>query len=346
MKLDQGQLAQTARLLKESEKVWITTHVKSDGDGIGSEIALYRALRAMGKDARVVNDTCVPHSLRFLMRCEGEILLYDPLRDLPFLREADTAVVLDVGLAYRLGRLEQPFLESGARKVCLDHHLDHDPIFTHSLVDSTATSTGEVLYPLLKAMGVPITPDVAAPLFASISVDSGNFAYERCTPETFRTAADLVAAGANPYQVHLSLNWERPLEEIRLEGEVIQRLRIDPCGRVAHSEVTAEMLRRYRINPMEMPTVVNIPLSLKDVEVALLFVEMEPCCIKVSARSKGAVRVSDLAHRFGGGGHPLAAGFSVKTSLDEARTRVLAEARDLLGLPSRACADVKDIKAG
>lgn len=345
MNLDGGQLDRIARLLLESEKVWITTHVKSDGDGIGSEIALLRALRAMGKDARVVNDTCVPHSLHFLMGHEGEIHVYDPVKDLPFLREADTAVVLDVGLAYRLGRLEEPFLQSGARKICLDHHLDLDAVFTHSLVDSSATSTGEILYVLLKTMGAPVTPDVAAPLFASISVDSGNFAYERCTPETFRTAADLVEAGANPYRVHLSLNWERPLEEVRLEGEVIQRLRIDPSGRVAHSEVTAEMLRQYKINPMEMPTVVNIPLSLRGVEVALLFVEMAPCCIKVSARSKGAVRVSDLAHRFNGGGHPLAAGFSVKASLDEARTLVLAQARDLLGMPARGCCERKDTQA-
>jgi phosphoesterase RecJ-like protein len=99
------------------------------------------------------------------------------------------------------------------------------------------------------------------------------------------------------------------------------------------------MLRQYRINPMEMPTVVNIPLSLVGVELALLFVEMAPCCIKVSARSKGRAKVSDLAHAFGGGGHPLAAGFSVKATLDEARTQVLTAARNLLGLESKTCAE-------
>lgn len=337
MKLDQGRIQEVARVLAGSRKVWITTHVKSDGDGIGAELALCRALNSMGKDARIINDTMVPYGLRFLMVDEGEILHYDPARDLEHLREADTVVVLDVGLAYRLGRMERAFLESPACKICLDHHLDHDAVFQHLLLDPYATSTGEILYPLLKAMGAKVTRDVATALFASINVDSGNFAYERCTPETFRTAADLVAAGASPYEVHLNLNWERPLEEIRLEGEVIQRLRMDPSGQVAHSEVTAEMLRQYKINPMEMPTVVNIPLSLRGVEVALLFVEMEPCSIKVSARSKGRVKVSDLAKQFGGGGHPLAAGFSVKACLDEARTRVLSATRGLLGLPSRAC---------
>ena len=332
-----AQLDQVAGILRGSRRIWVTTHIKSDGDGIGCELALYRALASTGKDVRVVNDTMVPRALRFLMDRDDEIARYDPFRDNPYLKTADTIVVLDVGLSYRLGRLESEFLASRAVKICLDHHLDRDGVFTHSLADSQATSTGEILYPLLKRMGAPITERVSTPLFASISVDSGNFAYERCTPQTFRIAADLIEAGASPYQIHLGLNWQRHFEEVKLDGDVIQRLRVDPSGQIAHSEVTSEMLQRLQIDPMEMPTVVNIPLSLDGVEIALLFVEMEPCYIKVSARSKGRVRVSDLARQFGGGGHPLAAGFSLRGSLDEARAKVLAAARGLLGVSSRPC---------
>jgi phosphoesterase RecJ-like protein len=252
----------------------------------------------------------------------------------------DTIVVLDVGLTYRLGRMESPFLESKAKKICIDHHLDVDASFDLSLTEPGATSTGEILYGLLKSLGAPLTPDVSTPLYTSISVDSGNFSYERCTPETFRIASELVDAGAVPYWIHLRLNWQRSMAEVKLDGEVIQRLRTDPTGEIAHSEVTQGMLRQYEIDPMEIPTLVNIPLSIEGVEIALLFVELKHSHIKVSARSKGKVQVCDLAKFFGGGGHPLAAGFSIEACLDEARTKVLGEARRLLGYAKNCLQEV------
>ena len=330
-------LRDVAERLRQSRKVWLTTHVKSDGDGIGCELALLRALRAMGKEAVAVNDTVVPKALRFLLNSPDEILLYDPARDDAFLRSADTVVVLDVGLTYRLGRLEPLFLDTAAVKICVDHHLERDGGFDLVLGDPDAGSTGELLCVLLAAMGPALTPEVATPLFTAIAVDTGSFSYERCTSETFRVAADLVAAGAQPYAIHLALNWQRPLAELQLEAEVVQRLHRDVSGEVACSEVTLDMLRRYQIDPMEMPAVVNIPLALDGVEVALLFVELEPCTIKVSARSKGRVRVNCLAQRFGGGGHPLAAGFSVKAPLEKAKATVLEAARQFLGHPSGVC---------
>ncbi len=323
-------IAAAASTLRTARRVWITTHVKSDGDGIGCELALLRALASLGVEARAINDTLVPRTLRFLLARPDEVLVYDPSRDDAFLRAADTVVVVDVGLAYRLGRLEARFGESAGVKICLDHHLDMDPAFHHVLCDPDLNATGEILYPLLRALGAPLTREVASPLFVSISVDSGNFCYERCTPETFRIASELVAAGAEPYPLHVALNWSRALSEVKLEGEVIRMLRVDPGGAVACSTVSAEMLARYAMDPMEMPNIVNIPLSLEGVEIALLFVELEPGRVKVSARGKGRVKVCELARAFGGGGHPLAAGFSVQGTLEEARTAVLAVCRRLL----------------
>jgi phosphoesterase RecJ-like protein len=330
LKLAESDFIAPARALLGARILWLTTHVKSDGDGIGCELALLRALRAMGKEARVINDTAVPRPLRFLEEDPDEILIYDPARDDAFLSQADAIVVLDVGLTYRLGRLEEAFLKSGATKICLDHHLDADPAFAHALSDPSSGSTGEILYRLLKAAGAPINPRVAAPLFAAISVDTGSFSYERCSPRTFQYASELVDAGAEPYKIHMALNWQRSLEEVRMEGEVIARMRLDPSGEVAYSEVTAEMLRRNRIDPMDLSAVVNIPLSLAGVELALLFVEVSPGSVKVSARSKGRVRANALAHRFGGGGHPLASGFCVQAPLGEAREAVIEEARRLV----------------
>lgn len=326
-------LETVATVLRSARRVWLTTHVKSDGDGVGCELALLRALESLGLEVRAINATVVPRCLHFLMRRPEEIALYDPARDDAFLASADAVVVLDVGLAYRLGTLARPFFESRATKVCIDHHLEVDQHFDHVLADPSLNATGELLLPLVRALGVPVTEEVATPLFASISVDSGNFSYERCTPETFRAAADLVAAGARPYSLHVNLRWRRRLEEIKMEGEIIARLARDESGLVAWSSAPAEILRRHGVDPMEMPEWVNLPLSLEGVEVALLFVELEPGMVKVSARGKGRVRVSELARAFGGGGHPLAAGFSVRGTLEEARDAVVPAARIMLGLP-------------
>lgn len=330
MKLTEKDLDCAARALLSARTLWLTTHVKSDGDGIGCELALLRALRAMGKEARVINDTAVPNPLRFLEEEHDEILVYDPARDAAFLSRADTIVVLDVALTYRLGRLENVLLQSSATKICLDHHLDADAVFTHTLSDPSSGSTGEILYRLLHAAGARIEPRVAEPLFAAISVDSGSFSYERCSPRTFQFASELLAAGAEPYKIHMALNWQRSLEELKLEGEVIARMRVDSCTEVAYSEVTADMLRRNGIDPMDLSAVVNIPLSLAGIELALLFVEVAPGSVKVSARSKGRVKANALARRFGGGGHPLAAGFCLQASLEEVKARVLIEARQMV----------------
>ncbi len=330
MKLTESDFAAAAQALLDARTLWLTTHVKSDGDGIGCELALVRALRAMGKEARVINDTPVPHPLRFLEEEPDEILVYDPARDARFLSRADTVVVLDVALTYRLGRMEGVFLQSGATKICVDHHLDGDPVFAHLLSDPSSGSTGEILCRLLKAAGARMEPRVATPLFTAISVDSGSFSYERCSPRTFQCASELVAAGAEPYKIHMALNWQRSLEELKLEGEVIARMRVDSSGEVAHSEVTADMLLRNGMDPMDLSSVVNLPLSLAGVELALLFVEVAPGSIKVSARSKGRVKANALAHRFGGGGHPLAAGFCLQSPLDAAKVQVLEEARRMV----------------
>lgn len=337
MSLREKDLESVASIILNAQKLWLTTHLKSDGDGVGCELALLRALQELGKDARAINDTVVPKALQFLQESPGEILVYDPARDDAFIRGADTVVVLDVGLSYRLGRLDKAFSEASGAKICIDHHLEVDSVFAQVLTDHEAGSTGEILFRLLKTAGIGLNARVSTPLFAAISVDTGSFSYERCTPRTFLAASELVAAGADPYQIHMNLNWQRTLQEVKLEGEVIQNLCLDPSGLIAYSEVSRDMLQRYLIDPMEMPTVVNVPLSVGGVEIALLFVELEPCCINVSARSKGRVLIDRLARRFGGGGHPLAAGFTIKATLDQAKAWTLAAARELLAKPSSLC---------
>jgi len=319
---------QLADAIARSEQIVITTHIKADGDGIGSELALRRALRGMGKDARVINDTPVPQPLKFMLDEEDEIVFFDPARDRDFILSADLIIVVDVALLYRLGRLQSFFEASKAEKICVDHHLEGDDIFSHKLVEPCATSTGELVFELLREMKCELTPSIAKALYTSIVVDSGCLSYERCVSGTFKIVSELVEKGANPYEVHLSLHWQKTLPELKLEGDVISKLQVR--GEVAYSYVKGETARHLAVDPMEMPELVHIPLALGDVEIALLFIENGGNEIKVSARSKGRVKVCELARVFGGGGHSLAAGFVLEGPLEAAIEKVVGEAVSFL----------------
>lgn len=337
MNVSSEKLKKAAHILGGSKCLWLSTHVKSDGDGIGCELALARALKAAGKEVRIINATPVPHDLEFLVREKEEVSVYDAARDPGFLKEVDAVVIVDAGEPYRLGKLEEPFNESAAVKICLDHHKGQKDDFDVFLVDPACGSTGEILYELLVAMGIEITEEIATPLFAAISIDTGSFAYERCNKRTFYIAGNLVAAGAAPYEIHTAYRWRKRVEELKLTGEVIQNLKIEGSNAIAYSEVALSVLRRYDINTTEMPEVVNIPLGVKDVEIAFLFIETTPCDINVSVRSKGHYAVDGLAREFGGGGHPLAAGFSIHSSLEEAKARVIGRVRSMMGKTYHLC---------
>lgn len=324
----QSAIRQLAEALERSEQIVITTHIKADGDGIGSELALKRALTGMGKDARIINDTPVPQPLKFMLDGDDEIIFFDPARDRDFILSADLIVVVDVALLYRLGRMQSFFEASRAQKICVDHHLEGDDVFDRKLVEPDATSTGELIFDLLKELDCELTPSIANALYTSIVVDSGCLSYERCVSKTFLTVAELVDKGACPYDVHLALHWKKTLPELKLEGDVISKLKV--TGEVAYSFVSGETARRLAVDPMEMPELVHIPLALGEVEIALLFIENGGNEIKVSARSKGRVKVCELARIFGGGGHSLAAGFVLDGPLEKAIETVVGEAVNFL----------------
>lgn len=313
--------------VKSAEKICITTHIKIDGDGLGSELALKRALEKLNKNVKIINDSKVPVILSFMLLKEDEVEEFDEEKHSCFIEESDLIIVVDVALLYRLGRVGASFDKSKAVKICIDHHLECEDIFDITLIESNATSTGELVFKVLKQMKTICSPDISQPLFTAIVVDSGSLSYERCVPSTFRIAAELVECGALPYETHLCLHWKKSLNQLKMEQEVIGNLVVD--GEIAYSVVKESTSKKLGIDPIEFPDLVHIPLSLENAEIALLFIENGGSEIKVSARSKGKVRICDLAKAFGGGGHCLAAGFVVEGPLENAIIKVLQKTREV-----------------
>jgi phosphoesterase RecJ-like protein len=216
--------------------------------------------------------------------------------------------------------------QAGAGIINIDHHHDNRRYGDINWIEPTAAATGEMIHSLLVALGAPITRGVATNLFTAIHTDTGSFRYSNVTPETFRIASALVSAGADPAFVANQLYERRPAEALRLLGEVLTRVEISPDGQVSWLALPASAAPEAFI---EAEDLVNYPRSVASVRVACLLRERDGL-VKVSLRGKGDVDVSRIAARFGGGGHPNAAGCTVPGPLAPATQSVLAAVRAAL----------------
>jgi bifunctional oligoribonuclease and PAP phosphatase NrnA len=219
--------------------------------------------------------------------------------------------------------------------VNIDHHPDNRRYGHVNWIDISAAATGEMIFRLLVDLGVPITPPIATNLFTAVHTDTGSFRYSNVTPLTFRIAADLVAAGAEPAAVASALYERRPTNALRLLGETLARVQVSEDGRVAWLALPAGAVPETFIEAEEL---VNYPRSIDSVRVACLLRECGDQ-VKVSLRGKGDVDVQRIAARFGGGGHRNAAGFTVGGSLATVTGDVLGAVREALPESPRQSAD-------
>jgi bifunctional oligoribonuclease and PAP phosphatase NrnA len=313
--------------VRSHQRFVLTTHVRPDGDGLGSMLALAEALEYHGKMVRMIVASSFPPRYDFLDP-EKRIKKFDLPGD--EYRDAEAVVVLDTGTWNQLG-VFGPFLKSLAvPKVVIDHHQTQDDLGALRLVDTSAEATGRLAREVLAALGVPLTPTAAGRLFVALAMDTGWFRHSNTTPATLTLAAELVEAGAQPTELYEALFERNSLSRLRLMGVVLERLSSTFDGRVAYTEILRGDYESTGASPQDTEDLVNYPRSIEGAEVGLLFLEQPRGGVKVSFRSRGAVDVAKLAEKFGGGGHRQASGAILETTLDEARKRVFAALAVLL----------------
>jgi phosphoesterase RecJ-like protein len=309
-------------------RVALTTHVNADGDGSGSEIALWRLLTQRGIHTVITNPTPFPTRFRFLLAGEASA---DKSRDaVKQLERVDAIVVLDIADLSRLGHLGRVVRQRGVPVACIDHHTSDGTLPDGPrLVDASACATGELVYDLARVARWELDETVARGLYVAIMTDTGGFRYSNTTPRALRIAADLLEHGLDPEHIYSSLYANESEGKLRLLSEVLDTLVVEPEVRLAWVTVPTGALERHRVDADELEGVVEFARSVRGVELAILFRELANGRIKVSFRSVGAVDVAQLAEQFGGGGHRRAAGASFEGTLDEVRARVLAVARSV-----------------
>jgi bifunctional oligoribonuclease and PAP phosphatase NrnA len=308
-------------LVGRRQSFLLTTHVRPDGDGLGSMLALGETLEKRGKRVRMVVASFLPDRYAFLDPQKTVQVFQAPDDDH---RKADAIVVLDTGTWNQLGSFGTFMAESKADKLVIDHHVTQDGLGGKQLVDTSAEATGRLVYEAIVALGSPITPRAANLLFVAVAMDTGWFRHSNTTAATFGLAKDLMGAGARPEQIYSHLFEENTLGRLKLLGCALDRLTVTHDGRTAYMEVLAGDYLATGAIPPDTEDLVNYARSVAGVEVGLLFMEQPRGGIKVSFRSRANVNVAKVAEQFAGGGHRLASGAIVEGSMGEVRGRVLA----------------------
>jgi bifunctional oligoribonuclease and PAP phosphatase NrnA len=313
--------SQLSRFVQQPERFVITTHMRPDGDAIGSALGLALALRQLGKTARVVLPSSMPPRYVTLDPLR-EMLEYEPDHD-AMIGQVDAIIVVDTGTWNQLGKFGDWIRKQKVPKLVIDHHRTQDDLGATQLVDITAEACGRLIYEGVLALNVTLTPEIASLLFVALCMDTGWFHHRNVSAATFTLAAELTAAGADPTSLYQELYDNNTLARQKLTGHTLQNLELIHGGQVCHASVTLQDYERLGAKPLDSEDLVNLTLTVVGVQVGLLFLEQPAGGTKISFRSRGSLDCSKLAEGFGGGGHAAAAGAIVKMPLPDAREKVI-----------------------
>lgn len=310
-------------------RVVLTTHVNADGDGAGSEVALGHWLRRHDVESTLVNPTPYPEQFEFLLQGLSHATA-DEEAGRAAVEAADLAVVLDTSETNRLGSVWELIRDMPVAVV--DHHPPSpDAIGDPAVRGLDACATGEILFDLFRADTEEITVEEARGLYVAVVTDTGSFRFSNTSPRAHLMAARLLEVGVDPEAMYRRLYGTMTMARVRLLRRALDSLRVDPELPVAWITLHEEDVRESRADVEDREGIVEYARRVEGIEVAVLFRQLPDGRTKTSLRSNGPTNVAEIAGRFGGGGHPKAAGAVVQLPLDAAVGVVLAEIRRVLG---------------
>jgi phosphoesterase RecJ-like protein len=316
MKKTKRTLQKIIEVIRSCRRFLITSHIRLDGDAIGSELALYLMLRDMGKEAWVYNRDTTPRMYLFLPGADCIMNHMDARQ--PF----DAVFILDCSEIDRVGE-EAPRISAARNIINIDHHISNGSFGDLSLLDPAASSTGEIVYRLMRALGADITKDIAVNLYTAILTDTGAFRYSNTQRETFRVAGELVARGADPWWISQRIYENNPEQKMRLLAKALDTLTFFWDRKIGIIHVTRKMLEEAEALWEYTEGFVEFPRSIEGVEVAAFISEIGDRFFKVSLRSRGNINVEKIAGAFGGGGHHSAAACRINGDLEGVRKQLI-----------------------
>ncbi|MGB7203728.1 MAG: bifunctional oligoribonuclease/PAP phosphatase NrnA [Pyrinomonadaceae bacterium] len=299
-------LSQVVELIENKDDFAITTHIKPDGDGVGSSLGLFWLLRSLGKNADVIVNGDVPPAY---MSLPGA----DEIRDVSSVNGRYDAVFV-----IECSDLTRPGIEGLDKQftINIDHHATSEHFGTINWIDSTASAVGEMIYNLCKAIGGKITSEIAECVYMALVTDTGSFHFPNTSDRTLKVASELIKAGAQPAKIGEAVYHNYPWSRIELMRRVLDTVRRDETGRIAMMRQTLAMHKIADAVDGDNNGFVNIPLAAREVVAVVYMREVGPNIYRASLRSKGNINVAKVAETFGGGGHKNAAGLGIEGDWD------------------------------
>lgn len=301
-----------ARLLRENDNILILTHRNPDGDTIGSGFALLHALKKLGKTVKVVCTDPFPEKYGYIAHSNN-----DDVGENPYVVAVDVADMELIGAQYRAK------YEHGVR-LCIDHHISNKE-FAENLCLRSCSATCEIIYDVIKAMGVEIDKSVADSLYTGIATDTGCFLFSSVTARTHIIAADLIEHGADFFEINRIMFETKSLGYFKLEAAALNTVEMHCGGKCAFMTVTMDMQKQAGTKDGDFDGIAGLPRKIEGVLVAVTFRETKDGNFKVSVRSHEPVNSSKICMNFGGGGHSRAAGCTFeKEALEESKKKLLS----------------------
>ena len=311
------QIEKLAELIGSSKKIFLSTHINPDGDGIGSGLALVNKLTKMGKKVDFINRDPMPAIYKFL---PGSQRVKQAKK---VTGRYDLAIVLECPELERNGGIID-YTEQVKVTVNIDHHLGNTMYGDLNIVDPKASAVGEQLYRIMRELKWEVDKDVATCIYTSIVTDTGSFRYSNTSPDVHIIASELLKEGANPEYISSEV-YASTQAASKLLNMMLGKMKFE--GKIGYSFLTKKMFRDTGAQDSETDNFINNIRAIRTVEIAMLFKELGRASVKVSFRSKNGADVNILARRFKGGGHKHAAGAVINYPLSKAMKLVLSEVR-------------------
>lgn len=306
--------------IKNAKTLIIACHRNPDGDCIGSLLGLGIALKKIGKRVYLLSQDGVPK--KYLKLPEANLIRKK------INLKSDLAIAVDCNAKEMLGNVFNSFKR--AKKIIeIDHHEFRRPFGDIELVDNNAAAVGEIIFRLIKELGIDIDSQIAENLLTSIIVETSSFRLPQVSQATFETCAKLISKDVDFYRLTKMVYWSRTRQDVVLSGLCLSRCRFLKNGKIVWSFAQKEDFRSARGKDEDIDAVADEMRAIEGVSIAVLFRQKNKGVLRVSLRSKGQINVAALAEKFGGGGHFDVAGCIVKDS-EEIKRQILKEAEKLL----------------
>ncbi len=307
--------------IDKANTIIIETHETPDGDAIGSSLAMYLALKSIGKDVDVVIPT-FSKTFNFL---PGADEIKKEGRDIKY----DLGIALDCTDTKRLKGYE-PYFENAKTSVCIDHHGSNKMFADYNYVDPVAPACAQTLIVVLGKLGIDIDKEIGTCILAGIITDTGGFKYDGVTTETFEFVADLLRKGVNVSETYKRVLQVKTKANFLLTKKIIDRIEFLEGGKITFTYITKQDIEEVNAEEGDHEGLVEFGRDVEGVEVSIFLRQQDDNTYKASLRSKDYVNVADVCLMFNGGGHEKAAGCTMNMSLEEAKEKIINRVKTFL----------------